>query len=165
MRCRLECLPPGGKDRNEAIAPVSVESLSLHADTNGCWFYCRIATLPGKGESPDAAARRISGDTVVHSTSWRYRPEGQVVLTFAVCPDPAPDSGSASPVLRTTVGLSPGRPVPRHMEIGHVAAHAVRHLAFLLGTDPVVGAALARTPRIAAALREIDPAPAGQQHG
>src|SRR5690606_8569731 len=75
---------------------VSVETLMLRPESGGSWAYRRAETRPRPGESPDEAARRVcgvsAGDplTVVHSTSWRHLPHGEIVLTYVVCPDPAP---------------------------------------------------------------------------
>ncbi|WP_144070092.1 hypothetical protein [Nonomuraea indica] len=138
---------------------VSVETLMLRADADGRWAYRRAVTVPGSGESPDAAARRAAGvraddpGTVVHSSSWRYLPEGEVVLTYAVCPDPEPwRPATELPVLEIARGPAPAAPAPERAETAHVAAHAVRHLAFLMAGDPVVREALSRHPGIAAAL-------------
>ncbi|NUW34123.1 hypothetical protein HTZ77_22185 [Nonomuraea sp. SMC257] len=160
---------------------VSVETLMLRADADGRWAYRRASTVPAPGETPDEAARRISGvaardrGTVVHSTSWRYLPEGEVVLTYAVCPDPAPWLPAAEPAGAAEAGIArgaaPAMPSPERVEVAHVAAHAVRHLAFLLDNDPVVRAALLPHPEIAAALTArpgsgepapYGPAPAGR---
>ncbi|MFI7441695.1 hypothetical protein [Nonomuraea indica] len=40
---------------------VSVETLMLRTDADGRWAYRRTVTVPGSGESPDAAARRAAG--------------------------------------------------------------------------------------------------------
>ncbi|GII91200.1 hypothetical protein [Sinosporangium siamense] len=141
--------------------------MALRADAMGIWSYRRLHTVPGAGESPSAAARRLTGgagpDAVVHSTSWRYLPEGQVVLTFAVCPDPRPEL----PATRLTTpalarGAQPCDPAPADLRWDHVATHAIRHLAFLQATDDVVRAALAREPLVAAALARASHAPAGE---
>ncbi|MEV0198869.1 hypothetical protein [Nonomuraea sp. NPDC050691] len=141
---------------------VSVETLMLRADAGGRWAYRRVSTVPAPGETPDEAARRVSGvaagdrGTVVHSTSWRYLPKGEVVLTYAVCPDPAPwlpaTMLAGPPELEIARGAAPATPAPERVEVEHVAAHAVRHLAFLMDGDPVVRAALLPYPEIAAAL-------------
>ncbi|MEU8248396.1 hypothetical protein [Nonomuraea sp. NPDC048916] len=143
---------------------VSVETLMLRASTDSRWAYRRAVTVPGPGESPDEAARRVSGVTagrsgiVVHSTSWRYLPEGEVVLTYAVCPDPAPWLPAVElPGLEIARGPAPASPTPERIEPAHVAAHAVRHLAYLVARDPVVREALVRHPELVAAL-----APAGE---
>jgi hypothetical protein len=143
---------------------VSVETLMLRAATDSKWAYRRATTLPDPEETPDQAARRLCGvspdaaSTVVHSTSWRYRAGGEVVLTYAVCPDPEPwlpavELGS----LEIASGAAPATPAPERIELANVVAHAVRHLAFLMAEDAVVREALARHPEIATAL---DPAAA-----
>lgn len=138
---------------------VSVETLMLRASTDSKWAYRRATTLPGPGEAPDQAARRISGvtadapATVVHSTSWRYRPEGEIVLTYAVCPDPEPGLPATElPALEIVGGDAPATPAPERIEVANVAAHAIRHLAFLAVEDPVVRQALAHHPDVVTAL-------------
>ncbi|GHH64817.1 hypothetical protein GCM10017673_08160 [Streptosporangium violaceochromogenes] len=156
-------------EQTTPLAPISVEVLFLRVNAEGGWAYRRIVTLPTRGESPDEAARRVCGvargapSTVVHSTSWRYRPEGQVVLTYAVCPDPAPQA-AAIELSRPRVarGDGPASPSPADLRVEDVAAHAVHHLAFLMTTDPVVRAALGRSPAVTAALEGLSPALAGE---
>ncbi|SDJ76943.1 hypothetical protein SAMN05421869_112149 [Nonomuraea jiangxiensis] len=138
---------------------VSVETLMLRVGTDNRWSYRHAMSQQRRGESPDAAARRVSGvtaadeDTVVHSTSWRYEPDGKVVLTYAVCPDPAPWLPAVEvPVLEIARGEAPATPSPDHIALANVVAHAVRHLAFLMAEDPVVARALARHPGLAPAL-------------
>ncbi|MDH2429464.1 hypothetical protein [Sphaerisporangium sp. TRM90804] len=151
------------------LAPVSVETLLLRADASGRWSYRRVVTARRPGETPDAAARRVAGVTseavsaVVHSTSWRYEPDGGIVLTYAVCPDPEP--GLAATVmseLRLARGGAPATPAPDVLEVENVVTHAIRHLAFLKKTDPVVCAVLRQTPEIAKALDLASPSTAAE---
>ncbi|GAB1822724.1 hypothetical protein [Herbidospora sp. RD11066] len=141
------------------LVPLSVEILALRADDLG-WRYRRLETTLRDGETPDQAARRhaevAAGDavTVVHSTSWRYEAHGRLVLTYAVCPDPDP----ASPAdlltdYRLARGEAPATPTPQDLQVENVAAHALRHLAHLLHSDPVVGEAFAATPSVVRGLR------------
>ncbi|GII89256.1 hypothetical protein Ssi03_72460 [Sphaerisporangium siamense] len=146
-------------DDSAVLPPVSVEVLALRVNASGTWAYRRSTTAPVPGESPDEAARRLArvpADvpyTVVHSTSWRYRPVGQVVLTYAVCPDPTPELPAIElPVLCLSAGATPAAPTPEHLDVANVAAHAIRHLAFLKATDAVVGDALGAHPRVGRAL-------------
>ncbi|MGV9385066.1 hypothetical protein ACWDRB_55325 [Nonomuraea sp. NPDC003707] len=146
------------------LAPVSVETLLFQVAVDGRWLYRRIAAAPDRSESPDEVARRISelsADdpfTVVHSTSWRHRPEGQVVLTYAVCPDPAPHLPAEElPALDIAQGSAPAAPTPERIDVINVASHAIRHLAFLMVTDTVVRRALLHHPPIAIALEELAP--------
>ncbi|MCA2225040.1 hypothetical protein [Nonomuraea aurantiaca] len=138
---------------------VSVETLMLRATTDSEWAYRHATAVPGPGETPDQAARRVSGipadapSTVVHSTSWRCRPEGEIVLTYAVCPDPEPWLPAIElPVLEIAAGDAPAAPAPGRVEVANVVAHAIRHLAFLTAEDPVVRRALAHHPEIVTAL-------------
>ncbi|MEV5413044.1 hypothetical protein AB0K60_29935 [Thermopolyspora sp. NPDC052614] len=152
-----------------ALATITVEALALRADAHGRWSFRHLRTVPGPGESPDQAARRLAGipadatHTVVHSTSWRYQPEGRIVLTYAICPDPRPCLPAIPlPELRVARGGGPAEPTPERLRPEHVAAHAVTHLALLLSTDPVVHDALAAAPHVAAALAGVATAPAGE---
>ncbi|MBN6056538.1 hypothetical protein JYK22_31715, partial [Nonomuraea sp. RK-328] len=145
-------------------APVVVETLMLRAGLDGRWSYRRLVAAPQPGESPDEAARRLGGlsadepATVVHSTSWRHLPEGQVVLTYAVCPDPAPHlPADELGALDIVHGAGPAAPSPERIAVANVASHAVRHLAFLTVTDAVVRRALREHPPIASALESLTP--------
>jgi hypothetical protein len=137
---------------------ISVETLMLRAGEGDGWSYRRVVVVPEPDESPDEAARRAAGiaataaDTVVHSTSWRHLP-GEIVLTYAVCPDPEPwlpATGLPSPEVAR--GSAPATPSPERVEVAHVAAHAIGHLEFLVARDPVVREALGRHPEVAIAL-------------
>ncbi|GAA0975206.1 hypothetical protein GCM10009555_032670 [Acrocarpospora macrocephala] len=145
---------------------VSVEVLPLRVDAAGTWRYRRLLTPLG-GESPDQAARRGAGvragdaSTVVHSTSWRYRPQGQIVLTYAICPDPDPHLPATElETIRLARGATPSSPTPEHVHLENVVAHALRHLAYLLEHDPVVGAALSGDIAVARALNSLSREPA-----
>lgn len=138
---------------------VSVETLMLRVGPDNRWSYRHAMTRPLRGESPDEAARRLSGvapgdsDTVLHSTSWRYESGGEIVLTYAVCPDPEPWLPAVEvPVLEIARGQAPATPSPERVALANVVAHAVRHLAYLLAEDPVVARALSRHPHVVSAL-------------
>ncbi|MFC7587078.1 hypothetical protein ACFQYP_27675 [Nonomuraea antimicrobica] len=140
---------------------VSVETLMLRVGTDSRWSYRQARTRPRPGEHPDETACRLGGvaagdqGVVVHSTSWRYEPEGRVVLTYVVCPDPAPWLPAVEvPVLEIARGRAPA-PSPEHVALANVVAHAIRHLAFLMAEDPVVARALAGHPGIAPALAPV----------
>jgi hypothetical protein len=157
-------------DRMVVPMSISVEVLMLLADDAGRWSYRQVDVVPAPGESPDQAARRGCGlaadadSTVVHSTSWRYVPDGRVILTYAVCPDPVPDAPRAvlAGVGEVAIGPAPAVPAPERIEVENVVAHAVRHLALLLITDPVVRRTLRRRPAIEAALARCSPLGAGE---
>ncbi|MCK2216044.1 hypothetical protein MF672_019905 [Actinomadura sp. ATCC 31491] len=140
---------------------VSVETLMLRVDTDNRWSYRHASTRPRPGETPDEAARRLAGvreadpDVVLHSTSWRYEPDGRIVLTYAVCPDPSPWLPAVeAPDLVIARGAAPATPAPEHVAVANVVAHAVRHLAFLVAEDPVVARVLSRHPRLGPALSD-----------
>lgn len=130
---------------------VEVELLilrALHGD--GPVGYRLLRAPLGGGQTPDAVALALAGPVrmagaVCHSTSWRHDGVG-LVVTYAALPDPCPELAAAP--LRNPGVLSSGdplRPGPRLLHDHHVVAHAVRHLAHLAATDPVI-AAVARTP-------------------
>jgi len=123
----------------------------------------------GSARHPDEVARDLLGLTrhtsthLLHSTSWRHERADHLVLTYACCPDPRPDL-PARP-LRDRVlahGAGPASPSPDAPRTDQVAAHAVRHLAFLLHTDPTVRQVIESVPGLAAILDTWSPAPAGQ---
>jgi hypothetical protein len=150
---------------------VSVEVLPLRVDAAGVWRYRRLVTGLAGG-SPDQAARRSAGvhagdaSTVVHSTSWRYRPQGQIVLTYVVCPDPQPYLPATElESMRLALGGSPATPAPEHIRLENVVAHALRHLAYLLEHDQVVASALAGDPAVIRALEVLSLEPAEQFAG
>jgi hypothetical protein len=102
-----------------------------------------------RDERPDDAAldlAQVGDGAVCHSTSWRYQ-DGRVVLTYAVVPDPQP-SRSAAALTEPSVMCSgnPLRPAPADIHDHHVAAHAVRHLAYLADTDPAIAEVAAADP-------------------
>ncbi|MET8142578.1 hypothetical protein ABZU32_19910 [Sphaerisporangium sp. NPDC005288] len=147
-----------------STATVMVETLALRADSSGGWSYRRLVTTPLPGENPDQAARRAAGvsaeqvSVTVHSTSWRYEPSGEVVLTYAVCPDPWTHLPAVRlPYMRVARGGAPATPTPDDMTVANVVAHGIRHLAYLKVTDPVVRATLEVVPEIAAALDRLCP--------
>lgn len=132
--------------------PVDVEVVLLRWEAGSLCY--RTARRPlGDGERPDDAALALAeiedGNrrAVCHSTSWRHE-DGSVVLTYAVVPDPAPDR-PATPLRAPAVVCSgdPLRPAPADLHAHHVVAHAVRHLAYLVDTDPAV-AASAQAPQV-----------------
>jgi hypothetical protein len=148
-----------------ATRPVLVEAYAFRCVP--ALAYRRVAGLLTDGETPDLAVARLvgvrDGDTLVHSTSWRPMPDGTIVLTYAVAPDPLP-AEPATPLedLAIATGDSPDRPTPPSVTNDQVAAHAIRHLSFLLDTDPAARAALERDPTFAALLADLRPTLAGR---
>jgi len=153
---------------------VRVETVLLSARSGRLCHRTRALRLCD-GEHPDAVARRLAGfdrpgpadpARLLHSTSWRYEDTG-VVLTYVALPDPAPDSGlrpAAEPVpLRAPYATDPLAPALAGLTAGDVAVHAVRHLAYLRRTDPLVAATASAAPELWALIDELDPALAGRR--
>jgi hypothetical protein len=167
--CGQQADPVDGWERAHR-SPVVVEVVYLRADRAGGWRYRQeTGPLPERTD-PQQAARRIAGlddpgraQSVLHSTSWRYHEAGHIVLTYALVPDPDPGAPSAALVsLDIARGSHRGHPAPAIIDPVHVAAHAVRHLALLAETDPVVAAAIGEHESLAAALADHEHGPAGQ---
>jgi hypothetical protein len=82
---------------------------------------------------------------VVHSTSWRPD-DGRIILTYlAVVRPPATlvaDSLVAIPVGRAELARVDVNSRVASIQVGQVLEHALRHLAWLVKEDPVVGDAL-----------------------
>jgi len=124
-----------------------------------------------EAESPDQAALRIGGraagegdlSLAVHSTSWRHRPDGAIILAYAVLPDPCPHL-PAAPLADTEIARGPraDRPSPDHVRRDQVAAHAARHMALITRTDTAVRLVLSAHPELGRALAELAPALAGE---
>ncbi|MEV7249881.1 MULTISPECIES: hypothetical protein [Streptomyces] len=152
------------------VPPVAVEVVLLRHDPREGFTYRRLITALGRGVSPDHAARGLAllgehDEThLVHSTSWRATREGGITLTYLVHPDPAPDQpGTPLPEPhRIARSPRPGHPSPPDLEVGHVVAHAVRHLAFLERTDPAVAAHVYAWPGLVHALHSLPLATAGE---
>lgn len=102
----------------------------------------------GAAASVGPAAGRVS-----HSTSWRHVAPDRLVLTYAVVPDPDP-ARPAIPLDPAGIVSSgdPLLPAPAEIHDHHVAAHAVRHLAYLAETDPTVRTAARQHPALWAAI-------------
>lgn len=124
---------------------------------------------PG-GPHPDDLALHLSGLTLctpgatLHSTSWRFVDDA-VVLTYAALPDPAPVTGApAVDVDRMVIGGAALAPSPAAVDADAVAAHAARHLALLVNTDPVVAEVAALQPDLWDLLAKIPQGLAGGLH-
>ncbi|WP_214321178.1 hypothetical protein [Nonomuraea sediminis] len=141
---------------------VVVELILLRADPQG-WSYRRqVAPLDREGD-PSELARSLAGEPLLlHSTSWRHEPGQGIVLTYAAYPDPDPDAPADElDELEVAFGAAPDDPRPAELAPAHVAAHAIRHLAFLAASDPVTGAAIAADATVAALLGGISAGAAG----
>ncbi|MDJ0460657.1 hypothetical protein [Streptomyces sp. H27-C3] len=163
-------MPLAPHEAPDAPPPVAVEVLLLRHDPTEGFAYRRLITALGRGTSPDRTARRLAlldehdERHLVHSTSWRTTRDSGIVLTYLVHSDPAPDRPGTPLPEPHVISRSPrpGHPAPPDLEISHVVAHAVRHLAFLERTDPAVTAHLAVRPGTLHALRALPGATAGE---
>ncbi|HEX8498563.1 MAG TPA: hypothetical protein VF661_15310 [Actinomycetales bacterium] len=119
---------------------VAVEVLLMGVTPHGISYRPVRADLAGSG--PDDLARELAGDVaLVHSTSWRFE-DGVVVLTYAALPDPRPQQAAHALVDPSVVcSGDPMQPAPPVLHLPHVAAHAVRHLAYLAEHDPGIAPA------------------------
>ena len=153
---------------------VEIEVVLLSIDVQRRLSY-RTRTQPlTAGTAPDEAALELAGPAgreagaVSHSTSWRCPDPGRLVLTYAVLPDPEPAGAAALVAPSIVCSGDPLRPTPPDLHGHHVAAHAVRHLAYLAGTDPAVTAATREHPElwlaIGAAAAEVPVAEHGDAH-
>jgi len=149
---------------------VTVEVFTVAvADTNheGLVFTRSEGALVG-GLNPDQRARELAAEAtgelrLIHSTSWRWEPDGRIVLTYVAWAG----DGTLAPGARSLPALVPPGPTnplhPRPPEIGELdpLAHGLRHLAFLLrtGTDGSVAKALG--PRACEQLEKLEPTLAG----
>ncbi|MEU8697427.1 hypothetical protein AB0C61_07020 [Streptomyces sp. NPDC048680] len=159
--------------RDTTPPPVMIEALLLRHDAAHGFAYRGRTTPLERHTNPDHTARRLAGlrddddRHLVHSTSWRATEDGHIVLTYLVHPDPDP-AQPAHPLTDPHAiahGTRPAHPSPPALALEHVAAHAVRHLAFLGRTDPTVAAHLADRPHTLQTLSTLPPLPAGQFRG
>jgi hypothetical protein len=80
----------------------------------------------------------LDGVAVLHSTSWRWRPDVGLVLTYLCAPDP--HTGPA-PVVEPAHGhprdgAGPSRPGEGDPAVAHVLHHGIDHLAWLADHHP-----------------------------
>lgn len=158
-----------GGATHSATTSVAVEVFTVglgDAETDQL-RYQRTEGALSDGLNPDDRARALAtaaGIALLHSTSWRWEPDGTIVLTYLAW---AAD-GSLGAGARPLPALAPPGPTdplhPRPPEIRELdpLAHGLRHLAFLLRTDADGAVASALGPRAAAALHALEPTVAGE---
>lgn len=108
-------------------------------------------------------AANLLADHLLHSTSWRHEAASRLVLTYDYCPDPRSDL-PATPLRSRSLARAagPADPSPAGTTSDHVAAHAIRHLAFLSDTDPTARPVIEAIPGLTDLLENQAPATAGQ---
>jgi hypothetical protein len=160
VRCR-----PGrlGEVRKRVSGPtVYIELILVSVDPDGLTFRTAGCALPD-GAEPDQVASDLGptseSDALLHSTSWRYEP-GRVILTYVVVPDP--DPGAKRRPVADDLAQSEDASEGPDVALAQVAAHACRHLAFLLATDEEVARAMAGQKDVRRLLRRYVPDVAGR---
>jgi hypothetical protein len=120
------------------------------------------------GEDPDRRAGALAADdpgapALIHSTSWRWEPDGRIVLTYLAWMKEGRVGREARPLppLPPPGPTDPLRPRPAEIRELDPLAHGLRHLAFLLGTSRDGSLAAALGPRASAALRRFEPVVGG----
>lgn len=92
-----------------------------------------------------AAAERYSLTPILaHSTSWRFE-RGSVVLTYVAAVEPPADLSEylcEEPVVRSDLARGSAFEPPPQIGVAQVIEHACRHLAWLIGDDQEVAAAI-----------------------
>ncbi len=140
------------EDGWDVVGPVQAEVFLVWRHENGvkltgpcgadAW-YLQLAEADHPVEVVDRTVADVVGPPrLVHSTSWR-RERGGVVLTFLVVIDPGQVGEMASvPIMRSDLARSQARAAPAVIAGTQVLEHALRHLAWLAGDDPVVAGEL-----------------------
>jgi hypothetical protein len=106
----------------------------------------------------DAVAELGLTPIMVHSTSWRVVQQ-LVMLTFLVAVESSgevPDGYEVELVTRTELARGRATGPPPHVHLSQVVEHGLRHLAWLVGEDETIHAALAEWAR---ALSAYEPEP------
>ena len=149
---------------------VEVFRVGLTGASGGLLVFSREEGPLEHGEDPDRRARGLAADdptaiALIHSTSWRWEPDGRVVLTYlAWMKDGRVGSGARPlPPLSPPGATDPLHPRPVEIRELDPLAHGLRHLAFLVQTsrDGTVAAALG--PDAIVALRRFEPELAGKR--
>ena len=87
-----------------------------------------------------AAIRRVIGEpVVVHSTSWRRDRDGVVLSFVAVVDRELVEDMIAVPVPRAEIARGGADTSPETIGTLSVIEHGLRHLAWLIKDDPIVG--------------------------
>jgi hypothetical protein len=147
--------------------PVWLElfAVSLAPDGDSIRYTRRVVGLSQSPPvDPDTAAFELARPTgryaMLHSTSWRWEPDGTIVLTYLAYFEV--DNFSASTVARLsrkelgpTLETDPNRPRPKVIRETDVLAHGMRHLSFLVRNDQNGRLAAALSPRSLAFFRTI----------
>jgi hypothetical protein len=118
---------------------VIVEVVMSRVSTDDMRYSISKKAHPKSGDPMDTAKAAVTArfpdvslrKAIVHSTSWRYDDES-IVLTFLAYADEIPLEG-----LPRSLALDEAKDLANEDEgQASIAAHAIRHLAFLVATEP-----------------------------
>jgi|GEM_PF-3954934 len=129
---------------------VVLEVFFMTMTGTACFRYAvRRLDITACGGDPDERVRHLIMDIgdegvavkrdlcFIHSTSWRYEHGQTIVLTYLAYSDRMTFSEGIATVFSLTdaplaTSADPGRPRPTEIREEQVAAHAIRHLSFLI---------------------------------
>jgi hypothetical protein len=145
-------------ERGTRVA-VEVFRVGLAAGSEGLVFSRSEGPLEN-GENPDVRARGLAvhgggGLALVHSTSWRWEPDGRIVLTYLAWMKDVGKEARPLPALPPPAPTDPLHPRPAEIRELDPLAHGLRHLAFLLRTSEDGAVAAALGPRGVEAVRRF----------
>jgi hypothetical protein len=119
---------------------LEVFAVGLAAEDDTIQYARRMVDLTRENVNPDAAASAIAGEiaapAVLHSTSWRWEPDGFIVLTYLAYIENAAFHGNAVRLKWSDIAApgptDPLHPRPKEIREQDVLAHGIRHLSFLV---------------------------------
>jgi hypothetical protein len=138
---------------------VIVEVVMSRVSTDEMRYSISKKAHPKSGDPMDTAKAAVTArfpdvslrKAIVHSTSWRYDDES-IVLTFLAYADEIPLDG-----LPRSLALDEAKDLANEDEgQASIAAHAIRHLAFLVATEPKAFVPKIRKPALAR-IRRVAP--------
>ena len=139
---------------------VTVESFSVGLAPGEGLAFVREEGELRDGVNPDVRARALGrGETtLLHSTSWRWEPDGRIVLTYLAWTRDGtlPSDARRLPRLPPPAPTDPLHPRPAEIRELDPLAHGLRHLSFLLATSRDGALAAALGPKGVAALSAME---------
>jgi hypothetical protein len=159
----------GEKSAGTTRVEVEVFTVGLGEASSETLRFARAQGALENGEDPDARSRalaeRAASEIVfIHSTSWRWEPQGRIILTYlAWARDGALSREAQSvPKLAPPDSTDSLRPRPVQIRMLDPLAHGLRHLAYLLrqSIDGRVASALGQ--RATELLSKLEPSQAGR---
>jgi hypothetical protein len=163
----VACAAPN--EAPQTAVAVELFTVAVSGAENAGLEYMRLEGRLEGGVNPDDRARGLASQAthelrLIHSTSWRWEPDGRIVLTYLAW---AGDGGLAAGARPLPAIAPPGPTDPLHPRPPEIAeldplAHGLRHLAFLLQTDADGSVAEALGPRACGQLKRFEPTVAGE---